>query len=776
LTGPLTGLRVIDCSQATAGVRLTGLLADYGADVIWVERPGGEPCRVQDPAGISVFARGKRSIELDVHDPARVDQLVDLVDRADVFVETWHPGGADSLGLGFEDLRSRNPALVYCSISAFGERAAGRDLPAYEGIVHALAGSMAAQRGHREGPIFPGFPYASIGAAHLAAIGVLACLLRRFDDGCGRHVETSLFDGALAYHSIVVGERDASHAAANGVALGSSPPEPIRTDAMRMVTRSFECADGTYLGIHTGANGAFGRLMKILELDARIPPSDTGLDFGMPLEPDQVPILSDEVPRIIASKPRGHWLDVLLANEICAVEHLRPTDVFDTPQAVHNEMTVTVDDPVLGKVEQVAPPIRLRCCPVVVEGGAPSPGHDSDSVLSTSGGWPARDPVPRRSLDTRPLLDGVRILDVGIYYAGPYASRLLADLGADVVKVEPVLGDPVRGIDVICNSANAGKSSLAANLKDPRLARARDELLRWADVVQQNLRPGVAKRLGFDDERVHALNPRAVYVSSPGWGSSGPYRVRQSFAPMLSGYVGITYEVAGRLNPPMPPHASEDPGNGLLGAVGTLLALLQRRRTGVGTVVENPQLNAAMVHLAHIVRDGAGNAVGAGRLDPLQFGFGAFERVYQAVDGWVCVVAPTATERAAFADLLGVGHVDDDERMADALAEACSTWDATTLADRLRSVGVAAAVPVPATFHHALLNDATERAMGRVVEVPDGRGGVVRELGCLLRCTDAQTAAHRAAPELGAHSAEILERFGYDGREISELRSSDAIR
>src|SRR5580692_5913031 len=337
MAGPIAGLRVIDCSELQAGVRLTGLLADYGADVIWVERPGGAPYRQKDPSGTSVFARGKRSVELDLRDKDAVEQLALLAERADVFVETWGPGVAAALGLDHETLRHRNPGLVYCSISGFGEFGTHCKLPGNEAIVHALVGSMASQQGHRDGPIFPGFPFASIGAAYLAAIGVLACLLRREEDGCGRRVETSLLDGALAYTSIIIGERDElpGMVAQPGAGTDQVSAEPIRTEAMRMVTRSFECADGTYLVIHTGAKGAFGRLMRIVGLDDRILPSETGLDFGMPLLPDQIPLLRDELPRIIASQPRAFWLEELLAADVCAVEHLRPAEVFDTPQALH---------------------------------------------------------------------------------------------------------------------------------------------------------------------------------------------------------------------------------------------------------------------------------------------------------------------------------------------------------------------------------------------------------------------------------------------------------
>src|SRR5437899_1252903 len=169
MPGPLNGIRVVDCSRGTAGPRATGILADYGADVVWVEPPGGDPWRDELAAPYSAYNRGKQSRVLDVRDDTARAGLLDLVATADVFVESWRPGAATRLGLG------------------------------YEALVHAIAGTMASQPGHREGPIFEGLPFASIGASYLAVIGVLAALYRRGDDGFGRWVETSLLDGALSY-------------------------------------------------------------------------------------------------------------------------------------------------------------------------------------------------------------------------------------------------------------------------------------------------------------------------------------------------------------------------------------------------------------------------------------------------------------------------------------------------------------------------------------------------------------------------------------------------
>ena len=589
VTRPLAGLRVVDCSLGTAGPQATGLLADYGADVTWVEPPGGDPARGWFPAAASVFNRGKRSVVLDLEDPGGRARVLELADRADVLVESWAPGVASSFDLGYDTVHARNPSLVYTSISAFGPDGPHRDLPAYEPLVHALVGTMAQQPGHRDGPIFQGLPFATTGAAHLAVLGTLAALSRRLDDGVGRHVETSLLDGALAYLSMLWGESDAGMAAAGAVDMRAM----TGASRMRLVTRSFVCSDDEYLGIHTGAVGAFGRLMQVLGLDDRIPPSESGIDMGVPLTPEQAELLEREIHGIFASRPRAFWVARLMEADVCAVEHLHPTSVFDEPQPRHNAMVVRVDDPALGPVEQVAPAIRFDGVAPGDPQPAPAPGQHTELVLDSlarpadDSPWRVMSAEPGQP-DERPLLAGVHIVDLGAYYAGPYSSRLLADLGADVIKLEPTAGDPLRGIERPFFSAQAGKRSLAANLKDPGLAPAIDKLLDWADVVHHNMRPGAAERLGLGAEQVRAAHPDVIYLYAPGWGSSGPHMMRQSFAPMLSGYVGASYEVAGRYNEPMPSTGNEDPGNGLLGAIAILTALLHRRRTGHAAVVREP--------------------------------------------------------------------------------------------------------------------------------------------------------------------------------------------
>ena len=769
MPGPLAGLRIVDCSSGTAGPRASGILADCGAEVIWIERPGGDPHRELLATHYSVFNRGKRSLQVDLNDENQRARLHALIGRADVFMHSWRPGVAERHGLGYADLHTDLPGIIHASISGFGVDGPLRDVPGYEALVHAVVGTMGEQVGYRSGPVYEGLPFASIGAAYLTAIGILGALYRRAVDGIGRNVETSLLDGALAYLSMNWADDD----------LGSPPHVPGQR---RMMVRTVQCADGEYLGVHTGAAGAFDRLMERLGFaeDFQLEPGQ--LSMAVELTTAQQRIMNEDVLTAFAQIPRSEALRELLSADVCAIPELRACEVFDEQQAQHNRMVIRMDDPVLGEVEQVAPPVRFAATPHADPTAAPVPGQHDDTLADLLEGTPWLDPATE-AIDSehQPLLAGVKVLDFGAFFAAPFATRLLADLGADVIKFEPLGGDQMRGLARAFGSAQRGKRGIALDLKDSSAQPLGQQLAKWADVICHNMRPGAAERLGVGYADVRAFNSDVIYTYAPGWGSSGPDRMRQSFAPLLSGYVGANYEVAGQFNPPLFTAGNEDPGAGLVGAAATLMALVHRQRTGVGQFVEAPQLNAAMVHMAHVVRDADGLVLGAERLDPLQAGVHALDRLYETRDGWVCLVAYTDSEIDGVSKFIGV-DITSDSRFA--TADARSRHDdelfhliATPLGElstrevmaALTGAGVPAAVPVPRNDSTFLRNPENHRS-GRVAESVDPVRGHWRELAHFVRVSDTIVPANRPAPALGEHTDEILQMLGCSIDEISELR------
>ena len=262
-SGPLAGLLVADFSRILAGPYSTMLLADLGADVVKVEGPGGDDTRTWQPPvreGVATYYlgvnRNKRSIALDLKDPADLGLARELARRADVLVENFKPGGLGRFGLDYDSVAALNPGIVYASISGFGSGPGGAALPGYDLIVQAISGFMSLT-GETDGePYRAGVALFDVMAGLHATIGVLSALNHRHATGAGQHVEVNLLSSAL---SGLVNQTSAF--VAGGVVpfrMGNSHPSLFPYEPL-------PCADGELI-VTAGNDGQFRRLCEVLEL------------------------------------------------------------------------------------------------------------------------------------------------------------------------------------------------------------------------------------------------------------------------------------------------------------------------------------------------------------------------------------------------------------------------------------------------------------------------------------------------------------------------------
>jgi crotonobetainyl-CoA:carnitine CoA-transferase CaiB-like acyl-CoA transferase len=260
-TGPLAGLLVADFSRILAGPYATMLLADLGADVVKVESPQGDDTRSWQPPvrdGVSTYYlgvnRNKRSVALDLKDPADLTAAQELARRADVLIENFRPGGLARFGLDYDTVAATNPRVVYASISGFGSGPEGRSLPGYDLIVQAISGLMSLTGDPEGEPYRAGISVFDVMAGLHATIGVLAALNSRHDTGRGQHVEVNLLSSAL---SGLVNQTSAY--VAGGVVpmrMGNSHPSLFPYEPL-------PCADGDLI-ITAGNNGQFRKLVEVL--------------------------------------------------------------------------------------------------------------------------------------------------------------------------------------------------------------------------------------------------------------------------------------------------------------------------------------------------------------------------------------------------------------------------------------------------------------------------------------------------------------------------------
>ena len=391
-------------------------------------------------------------------------------------------------------------------------------------------------------------------------------------------------------------------------------------------------------------------------------------------------------------------------------------------------------------------------------------------------------------------LAGLRVIDLTQAMAAPFCTMNLADMGADVIKIEPPgEGEPTRRLGSVQQNGhsatfmtmNRGKRGLTVDLKQPEGVEILHRLARTADVFVQNYRPGVAERLGVGDEALRRLNPRLVYCAISGFGATGPYASRGGYdliAQGMSGIMSVTGDEDGA--PAKSGVPLSDLAAGLFGAYGILCALEYRDRTGEGQLVDTSLLEAAMALTVwesseYWVTGRAPRALGsAHRLS-------APYQALRAADGWFTVGANNDRLFEGLCRAIGRLELTADTRFSGRVER---LHNRRALADEIEKTTVAApragwlerldAAGVPAgpinTYPEALA-DPHALARGMVVDLEHPGAGPIKALGVPVKLSDTPGAVDRAAPLLGEHTAEILTELGYTEMEQRQLRDRGVI-
>ena len=806
MPGPCTGLTVLDLSLGMPGALCTLVLADYGAEVIKAEPPGGDPFRFQ-PAWIS-WNRGKKGIVLDLESATGREQAIQLVGQVDVLVESFRPGDMGEWGLSYDTLSQLYPRLVYCSITGFGQKGPLRRVKGYEGVVAAKAGRMLNLEGqpNRDGPVYSAVHTGSWHASQAAVRGILSALRVRDLCGRGQWVQTSIVQALASPHDNNVGDgglvnmqlrrRDPERFPGRppGRGLSSIGYVPVRT------------REGTWL---QHANQRVPHIQGHLK----------AIGLGHLLEDERfarVPAVNEEnrelLRREILTKQQEHtadeWMEIYLQDgNIAAEPYLTSVQAMDHPAVVDNGTVVTIDDPRVGPMRTLAPLVDLKDTPGEPSGPAPDVGqHDAEALeriqqQSAAANGQSSD-ANATDAPAHPL-SGITVLDLATIQAGPYGAALLADLGARVIKVDATdrrLDEGRRSTAVAIADARtyAGKEGIQIDLQTPEGKEIIHKLIAQADVLSHNFRLGVPERLQVDWETCRKINPRLIHVWMGTYGEHGEHAHRPGAHPIPGAIMGGAMRQMGRGMPPPPGQVMDmeatveatrwvmksnwGPDQNTSPAVATavLLGLRARDLTGKGQPVHVTMLNANAWTNADEYYDHA-NRPPIAAPDEEIHGLHALYRLYRCREGWVFLGCLFQDEWEAFcraagkADLLHDGRVSspearqaNDDALAAEIAEIFSDRTAAEWEELLTQADVGCVQADEALEGDFYADHPHARANALSVEVEHPHVGKYRRYGGLVEFS-LTPGVYRSSIQVGQHTRPLLRELGYDDGAIEEL-------
>lgn len=590
---PLAGIQVIDLSTGIAGPYCTKMLVDAGAEVIKVESPdGGDPLRRwtasgaplaedEDGALFQHLNASKQSVTLDLGSPAGRETLLDLAAAADLVVESFQPGELARLGLTFDALQARNGALSLVSISPWGSTGPWAERPATEFTLQAATGSTAHRGLGDHEPVAAGGQIGEWIAGGFAALGALFAWLSARNTGEGQHVDLSIFEAMLLsmtyYHDL------------SGQWREGPLPRGIEVP-------SIEPAKDGWVGICTITGQQW---LDFCVLIGRPELAEDERYLEGTFRTQQLEFMQ----QVVHGWTRERDVDEII--ELASLMRIPVAPIGDgrnLPKMDHFAVRGSfVKGP--GGFVRPRPPYLLEKTALRPFGPAPKLGEHAGEVtperkarpVSASGGE-GGGPLP---------LAGLRVVELSTFWAGPIAGCVLADMGADVVKVESIQRpDGMRFAGAIPTDrlwewspifagVNPGKRGVTLQLDSEEGIKLLERLIRGADVVTENFSPRVMDNFGLGWDTVHALNPRVIMVRMPAFGLDGPWRDRAGFAMTVEQASGLAW-ITGYDDLPLVPRGPCDPIGGTHAVFALLLALEHRRRSGEGQLVEVPLVEAAL--------------------------------------------------------------------------------------------------------------------------------------------------------------------------------------
>lgn len=803
----LDGIRVVDLGHGVAGPFAARLLGDLGADVIKVEKPGrGDFARTLPPAGplFEYLNWNKRGLAVDLAAPGAVEAMAAVVGSADIVIDSFRPGVLDAWGLGYDEMRRWNPRVVLTSVTNFGRTGALAQWAATDLVFYATSGMMSISgKKYPYPPLKHGLRQSLYCAGLSAAYASLAAYLLALDTGEGEHVDLSIREVMC---SAMTGPT--SFYTFTGGIPGRHPikEDPLSGDPV-------DARDG-YVALQCNQAAPLSRYARFLDLpQLDVPeyerPDERARDAEALRALFETRLADEDATGFFVRANRAGLMVGLVqgARQLLDNEHLAARDFFRTlpggPWRYPVELARMSRTPVT--VRRPAPAIGAHTGEILRECGiddariaAWCADHVVAGVVEAGPAAAARRPAPTGGIGWnrrahpdpgRLPMAGLRVVDLSSILAGPYLCGLLADLGADVVKIEgPQRSDPTRYAygayadndpgdrpwdrGSAYHMLNRGKRSLVLDLQTARGREILTALLEDADVLVENFTPRVLPKWGFTPEVLEAINPRLIVMSNSGFGASGPwrdFRAQGTTLELTMGFGHVTGYEGGR-----PSKAGQSYPDFIAcwtGLTHLFAALTERARSGRGQRIDQSmlQIGVALIpeSVLHYQVTGA-ELPRIGARDLTSVLSGVFESAEP--DAWVAVSVRDRPELAR------LGRI-----VPGADAEALAEWVRGRAPDDAVAALQAEGIPAGRVMTiRDLLLDRNLRRRGFYADVdlgPDiGHRPIIGRPFVFTGHEADGPRVHGRAPFFGEHSRSVLgDGLGLDDAAIAELYASGVV-
>ena len=691
LDTPLSQVRVLNIGIGWAGRVASMLLAEQGADVIEIIRPG----RRSHPADV-VLDRSKRLVELNIKKSGHLEKVLDLAKSSNIIIENMRPGVVERLGVGYRQLGGDESGLVYLSLPGFAAGDPRRDDAAWEGSIAGATGvySDLSPLGRLIGgaPVFTCIPMAS---AYGGILGAATASLGYFgyqNSGLGQRFEVPLADAVMSAMALLIAELDGAPEHYDFPALDRSVSKvmlPILRDVRESLSgdhiskiqeylranarpgfNTYKCKDGRALFVcasdHVAHTRSFLETVGVYDqlisegMTAESPFNESKTGTNINSAHSMSEFWRDRMVQLLSSKilqkSAKEWESALRGANVPATTVQTTCEWLQDSILLDSGVTMDLEDSEFGVVRQPARYITIQ------GGGVCSQGVKARIKEGENIDWKGEKVLPLITscgLKKEPLLKGVKVLDFSNIIAGPAGGRTLAEFGADVTRIDsptPLAGPFATmwfGVDV-----NQGKRAIILDLKTKDGRRALSSLVAQADIVLHNFLDSSAERMGISHKQLQKINPEIISCQISAWGGTkgGKYKEDPSFDPVLQAASGIMTRYGSAEKPVLHGIAScVDYMTGFLAVTGILQALVARKRGFGGSFVRTSLAMGAQLVQFPFMLSHSSFKPGSEPSGQSSIGHGLGQQLYKLADGWAYLGCRPEDE-ANLASLLGASE------------------------------------------------------------------------------------------------------------------------